>query len=111
MDQLLLSTLCAGSLALLSLVTFYEFELTIRPRGSSEKANSVKPVSKCECCHKTLENLVSLEKCAHKICQVCLDRKLLESPVIWQDRTGKQSKVWPCPKCKEFFMTGGKMMF
>ena len=110
MDQILLSTLCAGSLALLSLLTFYEFELKIRPRGSL-KEYSEPIVTKCECCHKSLENLVTLEKCAHKICQVCLDRKLVESPVIWQDRTGKQSKVWPCPRCKEFFMAGGKMMF
>ncbi len=65
----------------------------------------------CVGCGKRLAVLIQLEKCGHKICNECLEVKLMNSPVKWQDSMGYQSKVSTCPVCKEFFKMGGSKLF
>ena len=112
MDSDLVSIFCLTSAALITFLLSYEFEFKIKPRTFLIQQSIPNFVYySCVGCGRRLEDLLTLEKCGHKLCKVCLEVKLRDSPVTWQDPTGNQSKISPCPICKEFFRVGGHKLF
>ena len=74
-------------------------------------AAPVPNIFKCGACRKSFKELISLEKCGHNLCKVCLDVLLRESLTTWQDQNGAQFKISSCPECKEFFRADGYKIF
>ena len=104
MDPLIMASLC---ISILYFLLTYEIKITPKLAISAPVPN----IFKCGACRKSFKELISLEKCGHKLCKVCLEGLIKESPVTWQDQNGTQFKISSCSECKEFFRVGGHKIF
>ena len=110
MDLLLIGSISAASLALFSFILSYEIEIKIKPKQPSSSCK-ISNYSTCVGCGLFQIDNISLEKCNHKLCKVCLESKLRDSVGSWVDFDRKVFKISPCPLCKELFRDGGKMLY
>ena len=111
MDIVLIASLSAASVAIFSFILSYDIEIKIKPKPQTSQPCNISNFTKCIGCGWYQGDNISLEKCNHKLCKVCLERSLKESCGTWVDNDRKVYKISTCPVCKELYREGGKKLY